>query len=149
MAVKAARRVARKASKPKKAKATRRTTRRKARKAMKPKAPKAARKTVRKVKRAKKITKKMQTGSMRQVWNGTKVYTAGGLMKKDLMMTKRQHVVSKKAFANGRKRFSGLKAWMRACKQARNELKITGFVKMNRGAQGVALYKRAKAIYAQ
>merc|ERR1712083_1028839 len=126
-------------------------------KAMKPKAPKAVRKaskpkkalrkTVRKVKRTKRVTKAMQTGSMRQVWNGTKVYTKGGLMKKDLVMTKQHKIVSKKKLAQGKKAFKGIKGWLNACKQARKELKITGFVKMNRGAQGVALYKKAKAIY--
>merc|ERR1719216_738561 len=66
---------------------------------MKPKASKpkkALRKTTRKVKRAKRVTRKMQTGSYRQVWNGSKLYTKGGLMKKDLMMNKRNKVVSKK-----------------------------------------------------
>merc|ERR1712083_345185 len=103
--------------------------------------------TARKGKRVKRVTKKMQTGSMRQVWNGPKLYTSGGLMKKDLMITKSKKVVSKKAFAKGKKAFKGIKAWLNASKQARKELKITGFVKMNRGAQGVAPYKRNKAIY--
>merc|ERR1719245_782790 len=104
-----------------KAKATRRTTRRKARKAMKPKAPKAVRKATKpkkalrktarkatKPRKAKRVTKKMQTGSMRQVWNGSKLYTAGGLMKKDLMMnTKKNKIVSKKVSARGKKAFKG------------------------------------------
>merc|ERR1712014_338440 len=97
------------------------------------------------VRKPKRVTKKMQTGSMRQVWNGTKTYTKGGLTKANLMMGKSSgKVVSKKAHANGKKRAGPLKAWNRACMKARNELGITGFVKMNRGAQGKALYKLAK-----
>merc|ERR1719384_473245 len=116
---------------------------------MKPKAskPKKALKTTRKVKRAKRVTKKMQTGSYRQVWNGSKLYTKGGLMKKDLMVTKKNKVVSKKRFAMAKKAFKGISGWLNAVNQARKELKITGFVKINKGAQGVALYKKAKAIY--
>merc|ERR1719266_792052 len=138
----------RSAVKPKKAKrAARRATRRAARKASKPKAPKrVARKSkrvARKAKRAKRVTKKMQTGSMRQVWNGTKLYTKGGLMKKDLMMNKRNHVMSQKKAKMGAKATK----WMSSVMKARKELKITGFVKLNRGSQGIALYKRAKELY--
>jgi len=116
--------------------------RRTARRASKPKAPKAARKAVRKTKR---VTKKSKTGTMRQVWNGTKTWTVGGLTKANLMLSKSSgKVVSKKAHASGKKQAGPLKAWNRACMKARKELGITGFVKMNRGAQGVALYKLAK-----
>merc|ERR1719479_153286 len=98
---------ARSASKPKKAKrAARRATRRAARKATKPKAPKRvarkaskprkSKRAARKAKRSQRVTKKMQTGSYRQVWNGSKLYTKGGLMKKDLMLNKHNKVVSKK-----------------------------------------------------
>merc|ERR1719412_652667 len=71
---------------------------------MKPKASKpkkALRKTTRKVKRAKRVTRKMQTGSYRQVWNGSKLYTKGGLMKKDLCLNKKR-VMSKKQLALGK-----------------------------------------------
>merc|ERR1719410_333272 len=112
---------------------------------MKAKAPKRA---VRKAKRAKKVTKKMQTGSMRQVWNGSKLYTKGGLMKKDLCVNaKNKKVMSKKSFSAAKKAGKRISGWCNACKQARKALGITGFVKMNRGAQGVALYKKAEAIY--
>merc|ERR1719479_551302 len=112
---------------------------------MKAKAPK---KSVRKAKRAKKITKKSQTGSMRQVWNGTKLYTKSGHMKKDLCVNpKNKKVMSKKRFAAAKKAGKGLSGWCKAVSQARKALKITGFVAMNKGAQGVALYKKAKAIY--
>merc|ERR1719297_329988 len=101
-----------------------------------------------KAKRATKITKKSQTGSMRQVWNGSKLYTKNGYMKKDLCVNpKNNKVMSKKRFAAAKKAGKGLSGWCNAVKAARKALNITGFVKMNRGAQGVALYKKAKAIY--
>merc|ERR1719150_3508590 len=98
-------------------------------------------------KNKKVVSKKMQTGSYRQVWNGTKLYTKGGLMKKDLMLNKKKKVVSKKmAKAGARVAKIGSK-WMDSVKAARKELNITGFVKINRGAKGVALYKRAKELF--
>merc|ERR1712083_1043525 len=103
-------------------------------------------KAAKKVKKAKRVTRKMQTGSYRKVWNGTKMYTKGGLMKKDLMENKRGKIVSKKASMRAAKS-GGISKWCSAMKQARKELGVTGFVTINRGAQGVALYKAAKAIY--
>merc|ERR1719433_586508 len=136
MAVKTA---ARKATKPRAAKrAARRVTRKaakKARRASKPKAPKAAKKA----RKPKRVTKKSQTGSMRRVWNSTKVYTKGGLTKKDLCLNKNGKVMTKKQFKNGQKRKTS--GWMKAVGRARKELGITGFILMNRGAQGQALYK--------
>merc|ERR1719297_174150 len=159
MAAKAARR----AMKPRsvKKRAARRVTRkaaRKARRAAKPKAPKAATKprapkaskrAVRrtKVKKPQRVTKKMQTGSFRKVWNGTAVYTKGGLTKKDLMLNKNGKVVSKKQFAAGQKLLKNRGGWTAAVMKARKELGITGFCIVNRGAQGVALYKRAKELH--
>lgn len=159
MAAKAAKAVRRAARKPRAAKrATRKAARkarrvaRKARRAAKPKAPKAARKPrapkatkkrlAKKVKKAKRVTRKMQTGSYAQVWHGSKKFTKGGLTKDQLMKNKRGKIVSKKR--NGTK----IGAWMTAVKKARKELGITGFVLMNRGAQGTALYKRAKELMA-
>merc|ERR1711972_760119 len=109
---------------------------------------KASRKATRTVKprKPKRVTRAMQTGSFRKVWNGTKKFTKGGLTKADLMMNSRRKIVSKKAHAHAKskKSFSG---WTTAVKQARKEMGITGFVLMNRGAQGTALYARAKEIY--
>merc|ERR1719219_2143912 len=140
MAAKAVRR----ASKPRSAKkrVARRATRkaaRKARRASKPKAPKA----VKKARKAKKVTKKMQTGSMRMVWNGSKVYTKSGHTKKDLCLSKSGRVMTKKQFKNGQR--CKKTGWMKAVAKARKELGITGFVLMNRGAEGKALYKAAKS----
>jgi len=143
------------ATKPKKAKAAKRATRRAARKARKPKAPKAATKprapkakAARKAMRAKKpkrVTRKMQTGSMRKVWNGTSTYTKGGLTKKDLMLNPKGRVVSKKAHKHGQNN-TKKGTWMWAMQEARKQLGITGFHVINRGTEGVALYKKAKEL---
>merc|ERR1711978_616895 len=123
-------------------KAAKRATRRaarKARSAAKPKAPKA----VRTARKAKRVTKKSQTGTLRKVWNGTKVYTKSGLTKKDLIKTKSGRIMTKKQFKNGQRcKNTG---WMKAVAKARKELGITGFVLMNKGAQGTDLYKKAKS----
>jgi hypothetical protein len=42
-------------------------------------------------------------GSKAQVWHGTAHHTAGGLMKKDLMMTKNGRIVSRKKHVLGKK----------------------------------------------
>merc|ERR550525_584820 len=96
------------------------------------------------VRKPKRVTKKMQTGSMRQVWNGSKTYTKGGLTKANLMVNKNGRLMSKKRHAVGQKNAAPIKAWTAACTKARKEPGITGFVTLTRGAQGVALYKLAK-----
>merc|ERR1719333_1552127 len=148
------------AVKPRAAKrAARRATRRaakKARRAAKPKAPKAAKatkprapkskskaKAVR-ARKPKRVTKKSQTGSKLRVWNGSCKWTKGGLTRADLQKNKHGRIVSKKASRHNKKSGGG---WMKAVMKARKELGITGFCLMNRGTQGVALYKRAKEIY--
>merc|ERR1712173_442916 len=114
----------------------------KARRASKPKAPKVAAKKARKPKR---VTKKMQTGTMRMVWNGSKVFTKSGHVKADLCLNKNGRVMTKKQFKNGQRlKKSG---WVVAVNKARKELGITGFCAINRGAQGIALYKRAKQLH--
>merc|ERR1711981_1192041 len=117
-----------------------------ARKASKPMKAKrvSKRKAVRKPKR---VTKKMQTGSMRQVWNGSKTYTKGGLTKSSLMLNKKNKVVSKKMKARGDKAFAGIKQWNVSIMRARKELGITGFVRINRGEMGVKLYNLAKTYH--
>merc|ERR1719411_2480828 len=97
----------------------------------------------RKVRKPKRVTKKSQTGSRLRVWNGTKMFTKSGLTKKDLCKTKSGRVISKKQFKNGQRLKKG--GWMKAVAKARKELGITGFILMNRGAQGTALYKKAKS----
>merc|ERR1712173_549245 len=99
------------------------------------------------VRKPKRITKKMQTGSYRKVWNGTSKYTKSGLVKADLMINSKGKVVSKKMFKIGQQLKTKYGGWTEACMKARKELGITGFVTLNRGAQGVALYKRAKELH--
>merc|ERR1711879_321996 len=73
-----------------------------------------SRKSSKKVKKSKRITKKSQTGSKLQVWNGTKLYTKGGLTKKDLKISNSGRIVSKRASAAGKKRAGGIKKWCKA-----------------------------------
>merc|ERR1719317_1457816 len=119
----------------------------KATRAQKPRAPKSAKRAVRRtqVRKPKRVTRKMQTGSYRKVWNGTAKFTKGGLVKADLCLNKRGKVVSKKQNAMGMKN-QHISKWTAALTKARKELGITGFCTINRGAQGVALYKRAKEL---
>merc|ERR1712173_457646 len=94
----------------------------KAAKATKPRAPKASKRAVRRtqVKKPKRVTRKMQTGSYRKVWNGTAKFTKGGLVKDDLMLNKRGKVVSKKQYKKGQA-LQGKGGWMTAVMKARKE----------------------------
>merc|ERR1712083_742178 len=114
---------------------------RRARRARKP--MKATRRAARK---AKRVTKKMQTGSMRKVHGGTAMYTKGGLMKKDLCLNKRGKVVSKKSMAAGKRNFKRLQGWLKACQQARKQLRLTGFVACKKGTR---YYNLVKKIYSK
>merc|ERR1711972_1111769 len=60
------------------------------------------------------------------VFRGTKVKTASGLAKSDMMKSKSGKIVSRKASAASKKKFatSALKKWCDACKKARKELGI-------------------------
>merc|ERR1712107_776342 len=77
--------------------------------------------------------------------------TNSGMKKNDLIKNKNGRIVSKKSSAASKKRFQGsrIQKWMKACAAARKELKITGFVALNSGAQGKALYAKAKALFAK
>merc|ERR1719468_388560 len=83
------------------------------------------------------------------VFRGRKAKTGGGLTKESLLKNKRGRIVSKAVSARSKKNFasSALKKWCDAAKQARKELKLTGFVPVGgKSAQGKTLYARAKAI---
>merc|ERR1719198_2813063 len=80
------------------------------------------------------------------VFRGTKEKTVGGLSAKDLVVNKRGKIVSKKAAANGKKRFSNVSAWTKAVQKARTALKLTGFIAIKKGTP---LYKKAKELYQQ
>merc|ERR1719378_1732251 len=69
-------------------------------------------------------------GAKARVFNGKKEKTVGGLTKATLTKNKSGKVVSKAASAASKKKFaqSALKKWCDACKQARKQLNIKGFV---------------------
>merc|ERR1719422_2050022 len=84
------------------------------------------------------------------VFRGSKQKTGGGLTKDTLTKNKTGRIVSKSKSARGKKNWanSALKRWIDALKQARKELKITGFCAVNgKTATGKAVYAKAKAIF--
>merc|ERR1711900_104122 len=85
------------------------------------------------------------------VFHGTKAKTATGLTKSDLMKNSYGKIVSKKASANGRKRYGNtIKGWIQSLSKARKALNLKGFVAVNgKSAQGKALYAKAKSFYSQ
>merc|ERR1711881_364524 len=84
------------------------------------------------------------------VFRGTKSKTRTGLTKSDLMKNSYGKIVSKKASANGRKRYSNIRGWTQALSKARKALNLRGFVAINgKSAQGKALYAKAKSFYSQ
>ena len=133
MARKAAKKAVKKATK----KAVKKSTKKKAKK------PKKAKKTKkRKAKRVSKIAKGKRAKS--SVFRGTKAKTSGGLTKDKLMKSKSGKVVSKKASANGKKRYKNISGWVAACTKARKALGCKGFVAVKKGS---ALYNKAKGFY--
>jgi len=142
-------RVARKPKAPKRAARKGRAPKRKTKGGKKPKKSKrkALKKTARRVRKPKRVTKKSQTGTRRRVWNGSAMYTKGGLTKADLMINPNGKLVSKRSRARAERNSAHIKKWVAALKKAKQELGITGFCVINRGAQGIALYSRAKEIY--
>merc|ERR1712137_759843 len=83
------------------------------------------------------------------VFSGKKEKTGSGLKQTDLVKNKTGRIVSKKASTASKKRFQGsrLQKWVKAVAAARKELKITGFLALNSGPQGKALYTKAKALF--
>ncbi|CAK9001203.1 unnamed protein product [Durusdinium trenchii] len=79
-----------------------------------------------------------------KVWSGKKAKTSTGLKKADLKKNKEGKLVSKKQSEAGRKAFAHVACWIAACKQARAELGITGFVAVKKGTP---LYEKAKALH--
>merc|ERR1719498_1699668 len=83
------------------------------------------------------------------VLRGSKVKTVGGLTKEMLMKNKRGKVVSKKAAAQGKKRYTQIEGWVESHMAARAALKVSGFVAINgKSIQGKALYVKTKALIA-
>ena len=120
----------------------RRSSKRSARRSSKRRATRR-RVVARKAKKAKRVS---IVGSKRQVWNGTKQRTVGGLTKKDLCESKSGKIVSKKQASRAKKNMksNGLAKWTKAVQQVRKEMKLTGFVAIKKGTP---YYKRVRAVY--
>ena len=110
----------------------------------------AAMKAMKGVMKAKKLSKIAKGKRAKaQVFNGSKEKTVAGLRKDSLIKNKRGKIVSKKASANGKKRFAAIKGWFDCVAAARKALNLKGFVAINgKKAEGKALYAKAKALYA-
>merc|ERR1711994_189401 len=81
----------------------------------------------------------------RQVFNGTKVKTNGGLTKANVMKNKNGLIVSKKAHQHGKRIYKrNISKWTKAFMQARKNLKIKGFVPCKKGT---AVYKETRKLY--
>merc|ERR1719356_67592 len=83
------------------------------------------------------------------VFSGRKEKTTSGLKKSDLVKSRAGKVVSKKASASGKRLYasSGIKKWADACKKARKELGLKGFVAIGgKSAEGKALYAKVKSL---
>merc|ERR1719198_344558 len=80
-----------------------------------------------------------------------KTKTAGGLQKSDITKNSLGKFVSKKSSAAAKKRYaSTIRRWILAVQKARKALNLKGFVPVNgKGAQGKALYAKAKSFYSQ
>merc|ERR1712032_470513 len=83
------------------------------------------------------------------VFSGRKEKTTSGLKRSDLVKSKTGKVVSKKASARAKRVYanSGLKKWADACKKARKELGLKGFVAIGgKSVEGKALYAKVKSL---
>mmetsp|Transcript_43980 Transcript_43980/g.88733 ORF Transcript_43980/g.88733 Transcript_43980/m.88733 type:complete len:107 (-) Transcript_43980:154-474(-) len=75
------------------------------------------------------------------VYKGSKAKTSGGLKASDITKNKYGRFVSKKASARGK-----TNVWAKAIAAARKALGLKGFVPINKGPEGKALYAKAKTI---
>eukprot|EP00409_Alexandrium_fundyense_P003901 CAMPEP_0185903494 /NCGR_PEP_ID=MMETSP0196C-20130402/2759_1 /TAXON_ID=2932 /ORGANISM="Alexandrium fundyense, Strain CCMP1719" /LENGTH=96 /DNA_ID=CAMNT_0028622565 /DNA_START=77 /DNA_END=367 /DNA_ORIENTATION=+ len=80
--------------------------------------------------------------SKSQVFKGSKEKTTGGLKASDIMRNKYGKYVSKKVSAGSKNN-----SWIKATAAARKALGLVGFVIMNKGPDGKALYAKAKALH--
>merc|ERR1712072_392365 len=78
----------------------------------------------------KKAVSKIAKGKMARsvVFRGTKAKTQSGLTKSDLTKNRRGKIVSRKASANGKRRFANIRGWCAAVTKARKALNLRGFV---------------------
>merc|ERR1719367_1928495 len=118
-----------------------------------------ARKTMKTMKKAASMKRSMKTRAVSviakgvraraAVFAGTKQRTQSGLSKADLVKSKSGRIVSKKRSARAKRSFasSALAAWAAACRRARKELGITGFVPVGgKSAKGRALHAKVKSV---
>mmetsp|Transcript_138729 Transcript_138729/g.276660 ORF Transcript_138729/g.276660 Transcript_138729/m.276660 type:complete len:108 (+) Transcript_138729:90-413(+) len=101
-----------------------------------------AMKTVMKAKTKSKIAKGKNMRAA--VFLGSKVKTASGHKKSDLMKSKSGKIVTKKAHSAGKKAYANIKKWTESCKKVRKEMRLKGFVPCKKGT---AFYKAVKALY--
>mmetsp|Transcript_173726 Transcript_173726/g.422537 ORF Transcript_173726/g.422537 Transcript_173726/m.422537 type:complete len:134 (+) Transcript_173726:89-490(+) len=80
--------------------------------------------------------------SKAMVYQGRRDKTAGGLKASDIIRNKRGKFVFKKASLRGVNA-----SWIKALAAARKALGLKGFVKINKGPDGQALYAKAKALH--
>merc|ERR1719389_1255486 len=101
------------------------------------------------MKKAKRISKIAHGRFARSlVLRGKKQKTTGGLTRDMLIKNKRGKVVSKRASANGKRRYKQIEGWVEAFMAARESLKVEGFVAINgKSLQGKAIYVKAKALH--
>merc|ERR1711964_551565 len=111
-------------------------------------------KTTRKVMKGMKAMKAMKVSKIAKgkharaaVFHGGKEKTASGHKKSDLMKNKSGKIVTKKAHAAGKKNYKNIQNWTKAVSAARKALGIRGFVALNSGPKGKALYAKAKELY--
>mmetsp|Transcript_51954 Transcript_51954/g.111121 ORF Transcript_51954/g.111121 Transcript_51954/m.111121 type:complete len:138 (-) Transcript_51954:134-547(-) len=107
-----------------------------------------AMKVARKAMKSKRVSKVAKgRGAKAQVLKGKKEKTVGGLKRDDLIRNKRGKVVSKRACANGKRRYRQIEDWVEALMAARSALHVQGFVAVNgKTLQGKALYAKTKAL---
>jgi len=73
----------------------------------------------------------------------------GGLKTEDLMKNKRGKIVSKRANANGKRRYRNVEDWVESVMEAREALHVKGFLAINgKSLQGKALYVKARSLRA-
>merc|ERR1740130_1787757 len=129
--------------------ALQRTSKKTAMKKATPMGKKAAAKTTSTVMKSKRVSK-VARGRLAKalVLRGSKEKTVGGLKADMLMRNKRGKVVSKRASANGSRRFKQIEGWTEAFMAAREALHVKGFVAINgKSLQGKALYVKSKTLY--
>merc|ERR1712007_153478 len=91
--------------------------------------------------KAKRVSVIAKGKNMRSVvFSGSKSKTATGFVKSDLMKNKRGKIVTKAQNAAGKKSYKLISGWTAACKKARAELGLTGFVAIKKGTP---FYKKA------